>query len=215
MIRCPLCAEAIQDAAVFCKHCHQPLTPASNPTSSEQRPTVLAPNIALGGGAGTVSPTYAKAPFGSRVLASLFDTLIGAGPLVAVVTMLAVAAVAGSAEAAVGVGIVIGIPAFAWAIWYGFSKDGRPDGQSIGKKSMGLMVVHLPTRAPCSRGQSAIRALVMTGLSFVPYIGWLVEPVIALAATDGRRLGDKAADTQVVEARAFEQGMSLNNPGWK
>jgi uncharacterized RDD family membrane protein YckC len=63
---------------------------------------------------------------------------------------------------------------------------------------MGLMVVHLPTNLPCDRGQSAIRYLVMCALGLVPYVGWLVEPIVTLVAAGGRRLGDTAAGTQVI-----------------
>jgi uncharacterized RDD family membrane protein YckC len=90
-----------------------------------------------------------------------------------------------------------------WALFYSFTKDGRPGGQSIGKKAMGLMVVHLQSNQPCSRSQSALRFLVMFLLSLVLGAGWLVELIVLLIEPGGRRLGDFAAGTQVIEASAW------------
>jgi len=96
-----------------------------------------------------------------------------------------------------------GAPALVWAAYYGFLKDGQDRGQSIGKKKLGLMVVHLPTNAPCNRSQSALRALVMGATNVIPYLGWLIEPIAALAAEGGRRLGDHAAGTQVIAVDSY------------
>jgi uncharacterized RDD family membrane protein YckC len=67
------------------------------------------------------------------------------------------------------------------------------------------MVVHLQTNLPCNRGQSALRYLVLFLFSLVPYIGWLVEPIVTLSAAGGRRLGDSAAGTQVIMATDYRQ----------
>ena len=85
-----------------------------------------------------------------------------------------------------------------WSIYYGFAKDGRAGGASIGKAKMGLMVVRLADNRPCTPGQSALRVLTLIILNVIPAVGWLIEPVVVLAADDGRRLGDKAAGTQVI-----------------
>jgi uncharacterized RDD family membrane protein YckC len=92
-----------------------------------------------------------------------------------------------------------------WAAYYGFVKDGQQRGQSIGKKRLGLMVVHLPTNAPCTRSQSALRQLVMAGTNLIPYLGWLVEPIAAMAADGGRRLGDQVAGTQVIAVESYRR----------
>jgi uncharacterized RDD family membrane protein YckC len=99
--------------------------------------------------------------------------------------------------------VVAAVAATAWALWYSFTKDGRPGGQGIGKKMMGLMVVHLQSNQPCNRNQSALRYLVMFLLNLVPYVGWLIEPIVLLAAAGGRRLGDNAAGTQVIQASDY------------
>jgi len=125
------------------------------------------------------------------------DGIVGVVPM----ALLVFGAIAAAAAESKGGAIVLGLlalPAIAWGFWYSFTKDGRPGGQSIGKKAMGLMVVHLPANLPCSMGQSALRHLVLIGLNLIPYVGWLVEPIVTLSAEGGQRLGDKAAATQVI-----------------
>jgi uncharacterized RDD family membrane protein YckC len=85
-----------------------------------------------------------------------------------------------------------------WAIWYAFTKDGRENGQSIGKKAMGLMVVNLNTNLPCTRGKSALRAL----LWIIPYIS-LIDCIMVLVSDDGRRIGDYLANTQVIAVSSY------------
>jgi len=149
-----------------------------------------------------MTPAYPKAPFDRRLLASLLDVAIGCAPLGVAGVLVALAA-ALSWRVAVAVGFLAGAPALVWAAYYGFLKDGQERGQSIGKKKLGLMVVHLPTNAPCNRSQSALRALVMGATNVIPYLGWLVEPIVALAAEGGRRLGDHAAGTQVIAVDSY------------
>jgi uncharacterized RDD family membrane protein YckC len=154
-----------------------------------------AADVLTGAGAGAL---YPKAPLGGRFLAALVDGLVTlpAG-------VLWVLAVVSFGSNSTVLGVVFSLAAVAatiWALVYSFTKDGRPGGQSIGKKMMGLMVVHLPTNQPCTRGQSALRYLVLFLLNLVPYVGWLIEPIVTLSAAGGRRLGDSAAGTQVILA---------------
>ncbi len=150
-----------------------------------------------------MTTAYPKAPFDRRLLASLLDAAIACAPLGVAGVLVAVAAAAFSWGAAIAVGFLAGAPALVWAAYYGFLKDGQGQGQSIGKKKLGLMVVHLPTNAPCNPSQSALRALVMGATNLIPYLGWLVEPIVALAAEGGRRLGDQAAGTQVIALASY------------
>jgi len=158
-----------------------------------------AADVLTGAGAGAL---YPKAPLGARFLAALVDALITLPA--ALLWAFAVAAFAADSSA---LGIVLSIAALAgnvWALFYAFTKDGRPGGQSIGKKMNGLMVVHLQSNRPCDRGQSALRYLVMFLLNLIPYVGWLIEPIVLIAAAGGRRLGDGAAGTQVILASDFK-----------
>jgi len=86
---------------------------------------------------------------------------------------------------------------------YLFLRDARR-GQSLGKRASRLMVVSVTTGRPCSARDSAFRSLVLvlTGI-LIPGVGWLIEPIVALVDKDGRRLGDRAADTQVIEVSSY------------
>lgn len=81
---------------------------------------------------------------------------------------------------------------------YAFIKDGLGKGQSIGKKAMNIKVVNIVDSSNCTKGKSALRYLVWLLLSCVPFVGWLIEPIMVLVTRDGRRLADKAAGTMVV-----------------
>jgi uncharacterized RDD family membrane protein YckC len=150
-----------------------------------------------------VTTAYPKAPLDRRFLASLLDAAIACAPLGLAAVLVAIAATAASWGRAIAVGFLAGTPALVWAAYYGFVKDAQGRGQSIGKKKLGLMVVHLPTNAPCNLSQSALRALVMGATNLIPYLGWLVEPIVALSAEGGRRLGDQAAGTQVIAVESY------------
>jgi uncharacterized RDD family membrane protein YckC len=52
-------------------------------------------------------------------------------------------------------------------------------------------------------GQSAIRALIWCVVNLVPVVGWLIEPIMAIADENGRRLGDRAAGTQVIPVSSY------------
>jgi uncharacterized RDD family membrane protein YckC len=150
-----------------------------------------------------MTTAYPKAPLDRRVLASLLDAAIASAPFGIAAVLVAAAAAAAFWGIAIAVGLLAGAPALVWGAYYGFVKDGQGRGQSIGKKKLGLMVVHLPTNAPCTRSQSALRSLVMGATNLIPYLGWLVEPIVALAAEGGRRLGDQAAGTQVIAVESY------------
>ncbi|MTI66888.1 MAG: RDD family protein [Firmicutes bacterium] len=101
-------------------------------------------------------------------------------------------------------GVLLIILGFLWRTIYVFIKDGFTNGQSIGKRALGLMVIDLKDNTPCTKGESAIRRLIMVLLNFVPIIGWLVEPILIIANEKGRRLGDMAASTQVINIEYYK-----------
>jgi uncharacterized RDD family membrane protein YckC len=144
-----------------------------------------------------------KAPLGARAVAKVIDYVVGIGPAV-VAWGLFKATVRGAAENAVdGNAWPLVLPAVllvvaAWGVWYVLTKDGNARGAGYGKRAMGLTVVHVGSKKPCSKGQSAIRQLVLHFMYLVPVLGWLTEPVTAFATAGGRRVGDFLAGTQVV-----------------
>ena len=149
---------------------------------------------------------YPKASLGSRFLASFLDSLITACfaiPALILTYLQLTANLISSFDEFLFQVALAGLLYFIPLI-YSFIKDGIGNGQSWGKRAIGIMVVHLPDNKPCSLGQSFLRNLIMTLLSIVPFIGWLVEPIIVLASEDGRRLGDKAANTQVIESKYYK-----------
>ncbi len=145
---------------------------------------------------------YPPARFGTRVLAYLIDLLVGILFLLPGGILLGVGGATDSEVFGVVGGITFAI-GFCYALWYAFTRDGARGGAGIGKRRMGLMVLHLPTNLPCTRGQSALRTLILTLLNAVPAIGWLIEPIVALVSDTGRRLGDRAADTQVISVEDY------------
>lgn len=83
---------------------------------------------------------------------------------------------------------------------YAFVKDGLGNGQSLGKRVMGLKVVKVSDGGKCTIGLSALRALVGNLIVLLPCIGYFIEPIMVLATDDGRRLADRAAGTMVISA---------------
>ncbi len=98
-----------------------------------------------------------------------------------------------------------------WFLLYSLFKDGF-QGASLGKRLTGLIVVNLKENKACGAGLSALRNFIKLVLTLVPYVGWLVEPVMVLAHEKGQRLGDLAAGTQVVEREVFLSRQRVKQP---
>ena len=200
---CHQCSQRVATHMRACPNCGTDLRGAApggaTATSAPPRPDFgeYSPRPRGGMRPSASSTGYTKASVGARFVASLLDGLVGILAMAPGGIVLAIGAAADEKGTAAigGVAFVVGL---GWALWYAFTKDGRGNGQSIGKRRMGLMVVHLPSNSPCTPGQSAMRELIMIVCNLVPAVGWLIEPVIVLVAEDGRRLGDRAADTQVI-----------------
>ena len=150
--------------------------------------------------AAPVPHTYAKAPIFTRFLAHFVDGIIAFLPFAVAMFFVVFRLVWGrgafATPAAVGL--------FLWGIYYCFAKDGFEGGQSFGKKMFNLRVVNVTTNEPCSTGESAIRAVDLFLLQLIPLVGWLIEPIVAMASEDGRCLGDRAAGTQVIDANQYQ-----------
>lgn len=93
----------------------------------------------------------------------------------------------------------IGLLLFAPPIIYPFIKDGMKNGQSYGKRLMGIRVISLDDGTPCTYARSAIRQLITHLLCNVAFIGYIIEPLIVLLDSDGRRIADRIANTFVVQ----------------
>ena len=147
-------------------------------------------------------PKYTKVRFGTRVWAHIIDSFVPGIPIICCMILGGIGAAAGLSIVAV-LGFMGAFGSMIWGIYYTFTKDGREGGQSIGKKKCDLMVVNITTNQPCTKGESALRQLDLFFLNMIPIVGWLVEPIVILASEDGRRLGDRMADTQVIEEREY------------
>lgn len=142
---------------------------------------------------------YRPAGLGARLGAAILDLLVACAFLIPGILV-------GAARFDVGIGDremrIIAVSALA-AVAYQFVKDGF-GGRSLGKRAAGLMVVHLPTNRPCSILRSAVRTLVIFALNLVFGVGWLLEPILVIATPDRRRLGDRAAATQVIRMADYQ-----------
>ncbi len=87
---------------------------------------------------------------------------------------------------------------------YSLIKDGMGQGQSWGKKNMYLMAVDLAYNRPCSIGKSMLRNLISGLPGAIPFVGWPIEPIIVLCASDGCKPGDLAANTQVIHIDHYQ-----------
>lgn len=145
---------------------------------------------------------YPRGPLGRRFVAMVIDWFVVAIPMAFVLgiafAMSGIKAGTPPDPAALGPFMAAFALMMLVMLAYGFFKDGMKGGQSLGKRTVGLMVVRLRDNRPCTYGSSALRALVMLALGFVPILGVFIEPVVTLFADDGRRLGDRAAETQVI-----------------
>lgn len=146
---------------------------------------------------------YAKAPVGSRFLAYLIDLFVAAAPTMAGAFYAFTRVSRGAPMDSTSITFLIA--AVLWGLYYSFAKDGFEGGQSFGKKTVDLMVVNVATHQPCSLGESFVRGIIMTLLGIIPVVGWLIEPIAVLVNDDGRRLGDRAAGTQVIETRLYDR----------
>jgi uncharacterized RDD family membrane protein YckC len=118
----------------------------------------------------------------SRLLGQLLDGLVAFSPMLLVVVLDVVGLSSG----------FLGMAALLFSVAYYFLADGLPGGQSLGKRMLGMTVVHGETGAPCTVWQSFVRNLL---LALLGPLDW-----VFIFGNQHQRLGDKAARTVVVEA---------------
>jgi uncharacterized RDD family membrane protein YckC len=146
---------------------------------------------------------YPKAPLAERFAAYIVDTLVAVAPLIVAViaNRLFHAGTQSSAMRAINI-----LATLVWALYYSCTKDARPNGQSIGKKLFGLMVVSTETNKPCSLRQAVGRGGLVVVLNVFPGLALLMESVAALVSDAGFRLGDLLVGTQVIRASSYTSG---------
>lgn len=108
-------------------------------------------------------------------------------------------------------------PPAGWlaGLMYVLIADGFSGGQSIGKRLIGLHTVISPGKDAAGFKESIIRnlPLALAYLLFpLPYIGWLLamaitgfEALLIIGNTQGLRLGDEMAHTQVLDAGELDR----------
>lgn len=139
--------------------------------------------------------SFKKASLGSRFLASLLDGFISG-----------ILAIPACFLYAIGISmeiynyVTLALILYLIPLTYTFIKDGLGNGQSWGKNAMGLRTIKVKDYSKCTKGTSVLRALVSTLVSMIPLVGWIIEPIMVLTTSDGRRLADKAAGTMVVNS---------------
>jgi uncharacterized RDD family membrane protein YckC len=126
-------------------------------------------------------PRTTLASRSDRLFGQLLDGVVGGAPML----------VGGAASRLSGaLGTILLIAGALWAVFYYLFADGFEDGQSFGKRWIGMRVVDVETGAPCTFGKSFIRNLL---LAMLGPIDW-----IFIFGERHQRLGDKAAGTIVI-----------------
>ncbi len=205
LIFCTECGTQVSDKAQTCLKCGNPISALN---FNKQASINTVPNQNFGNSFSSLNANFAypKASLSNRFFASLLDGLI--------VILLSIPSIltfvfAGFKEREYNRGdgqmtfFMILFFAFLLLIiplYYSFIKDGRGYGQSIGKKACGLMVVNLTDNSPCSKGKSFLRAFI----SSIPYLQ-LIDILLVFITSNGRKLGDFAATTQVINVMDYKE----------
>lgn len=153
-----------------------------------------------------IDGSYPKASLGNRFLAALLDGLITVA--MSIPAILFFVAGMDKTKDYEGSGEASGYFVAAFLLYlvplvYNLIKDGLGQGQSWGKRSLNLMVISLDDKSSCSMGKSFLRNFISALIGIIPFVGWLIEPIMVLATEDGRKLGDKAANTQVIDKNSI------------
>ena len=146
-----------------------------------------------------------KSDIGIRFIAAIIDVLIEAGLSVPAIAFYMLG-VAGFTTNSLGYPVHRSLPiffilsffAYFIPIIYMLIKDGIGEGQSFGKKIMRIKVIKVNDLSNCTMGVSVIRNLIGIFIVLIPFVGWLIEPIMVLVSSGGRRVADRIAGTMVV-----------------
>jgi|GEM_PF-2253754 len=218
---CPQCGAKVPDGSTFCPTCGTGLgestpdtptpaappvqqaspSPATPPTPPSQPTSPAPPSQPTAPPQPTAPGTpYPRGPLGGRLLALIADSIIASALLP--LAMLLYIPDAIEADATGGVPFLgLGLLAVA-GLWYTAYFLGRDafGGAGFGKRLAGLVVASTDSGSIARAGATIVRQVVLFALNLIPLIGGLIEPLMVLVDKEGRRLGDKAAKTQVVKA---------------
>ena len=164
------------------------------PSSLEQQVDVETPE--------QVVFSYTIAGIGSRAAAALLDFAICAGAMILLVLLVSFARRVFGVGPTVGAQYLVAILIFAqFGLLWGYYVlwEGLADGQTPGKKRLGLRVVQ-DGGYSVSFAASAVRNIVRA-IDMQPFVFYGVGIVSAAISKSGKRLGDIAAGTFVVRER--------------
>lgn len=197
---CPICKNSYPADVKFCINDGSRLVATDHPQVQAEpqlnNPFERKPEAGL---------PYYKASIGNRFLAFLLDSLIFTALTIPTIIALAgafIAAYGNQGTLAISL-CVIGIILVFIPLGFQMFKDGFGQGQSPGKKALKLMVIDLDTNTPCTRQKSFLRNVILLLMGLIPVVGSLIEPIMVLATKDGRRLGDRTANTMVIEKSEY------------
>jgi uncharacterized RDD family membrane protein YckC len=125
----------------------------------------------------------------TRLAGQFLDAIIAFAPFLILVLLSA------SDEEPAPFIVTLWMIALLFGVAYVFLADALPDGQSFGKRILGIAVVDQHTGRPCSPWQSFVRNLLLAVLGILDWV--------FIFGGRRQRLGDMAAGTVVVRAAPF------------
>ncbi|MFA8435412.1 MAG: RDD family protein [Marinifilaceae bacterium] len=154
---------------------------------------------------------HQKANLGNRFLAFLIDGFVMLGLMIPAFLVFMIASGLRYRLGLVSIFLYfIAVLLYLLPLLYSLLKDGMKNGQSIGKRILNIKVISLRDNSSCNYGKSAGRNAMMTLLNLIPLVGWIIEPILVLSENHGRRLGDKVADTMVVDSISVDSPEEKN-----
>lgn len=220
--KCVVCTKAYTNGAKYCpndggqimlddeiiKMVSTPINPNTEAIEKAHQniPMYSSPKEALS----AAIPTYKKADIGKRFLAYLLDgliTLLFFIPSIILILDYFMELYTYGSISMIGYNpskIIFGFILLFLPFTYSLIKDGLGNGQSYGKRALNLMVVNVNSNNPCSKSNSAGRNIMFSIISCVPYIGYLVEVIMVFANSEGRKISDLVAGTQVIDVNEYK-----------